>query len=33
MGLRTYEGDDHNIARDWSAAMSRSVEFMDLHVK
>jgi dipeptidyl aminopeptidase/acylaminoacyl peptidase len=31
--LYTYEGDDHNIAKNWGTAMTRSVEFMDRHVK
>ena len=31
--LYTYEGDDHNIAKNWGTAMNRSVEFMDRHVK
>jgi dipeptidyl aminopeptidase/acylaminoacyl peptidase len=31
--LYTYEGDDHNIARNWGTAMGRSVEFMDRYVK
>jgi len=31
--LYTYEGDDHNIAKNWGMAMTRSVEFMDRHVK
>ena len=29
----TYEGDDHNIARNWGTAMTRSVQFMNDHVK
>ena len=31
--LYTYQGDDHNIAKNWGTAMNRSVEFMDRHVK
>jgi len=31
--LYTYPGDDHNIAQNWGTAMSRSVAFMDEHVK
>lgn len=31
--LYTYEGDDHNIARNWGTAMTRSVAFMDRWVK
>jgi dienelactone hydrolase len=31
--LYTYEGDDHNIAGNWGVAMTRSVAFMDAHVK
>ena len=31
--LYTYEGDDHNIAGNWSTAMNRSVAFMDKYVK
>ncbi|MBC7234226.1 MAG: dienelactone hydrolase family protein [Chloroflexi bacterium] len=27
--LYVYEGDDHNIAKNWGLAMNRSVQFMD----
>jgi predicted esterase len=29
----TYEGDDHNLARYFSLAMRRSIEFFNLYVK
>jgi len=28
-----YEGDDHNISRNWGMAMTRSVAFLDRHLK
>ena len=31
--LFVYEGDDHNIASNWGIAMTRSVRFMDEHIK
>jgi len=31
--LYAYEGDDHNIAKNWGLAMTRSVTFMDAPVK
>jgi dipeptidyl aminopeptidase/acylaminoacyl peptidase len=31
--LFTYEGDDHNLSKAFSAAMQRSIQFFDLHVK
>lgn len=31
--LYTYEGDDHNLANNFSAAMQRSVEFFDRNLK
>jgi dipeptidyl aminopeptidase/acylaminoacyl peptidase len=29
----TYKGDDHNLSNAFSAAMQRSIQFFDLHVK
>ncbi len=29
----TYQGDDHNLSKGFSAAMQRSIQFFDLHVK
>jgi dipeptidyl aminopeptidase/acylaminoacyl peptidase len=31
--LFTYEGDDHNLSKAFSAAMQRSIQFFDLYVK
>lgn len=31
--LYIYQGDDHNLLANFSAAMRRSVEFFDLYVK
>ena len=31
--LFTYQGDDHNLSKSFSAAMQRSIQFFDLHVK
>ena len=31
--LYTYEGDNHNISKNFSLAMQRTVEFFDRYVK
>jgi uncharacterized protein len=31
--LYTYEGDNHNISKNFSTAMQRSVEFFDKYLK
>ncbi|MBM3190352.1 MAG: alpha/beta fold hydrolase, partial [Chloroflexi bacterium] len=31
--FHVYEGDDHNISRNWGMAMTRSVAFLDRHLK